>query len=128
MFQPVYSSPPSSPYFATRRHRCFMNRDWKRYDEEVLGPYVRPEVVQSMMDMDTAYGSWQAPDAQLPSFGVGVPAAGFRQNRYLGPIWGTDGNSARKHDWYNSHSVGVLDSWLPDGVILAVSQELSHLA
>ena len=77
-----------------------MNRDWKRYDEEVLGPYVRPEVVQSMMDMDTAYGSWQAPDAQLPSFGVGVPAAGFR----------------------------VLDSWLPDGVILAVSQELSHLA
>jgi hypothetical protein len=33
------------------------------------------------------------------SFREGVPASGFRQNRYLGPSWGAGGNSAHRHDW-----------------------------
>ena len=68
-----------------------------RHDAAVAGPYVRPEVLQAMMDK--AYGNWQAPGAQQPSFGVGVPAAGFRHNRYTGPRWGAGGNSARRHEW-----------------------------
>jgi hypothetical protein len=36
--------------------------------------------------------------------------SGFRQNRYLGPIWGTVGNSARRHDWYKST---VWEYWIP---------------
>ncbi len=47
-----------------------------RHDAAVAGPYVRPEVLQTMMDK--TYDNWQAPDAQHPSFGVGVPATGFR--------------------------------------------------
>lgn len=91
MFQPVYSRPPSSAsYFATRRRRCFMERGWIPDDDE--------EVDEAMREMETAYPSWQTPDAQQPSFGVGVPAAGFRQNRYLAPMWGAGGNSARRHD------------------------------
>ena len=68
-----------------------------RHDAAVAGPYVRPEVLQAMMDK--AYGNWQAPGAQQPSFGVGVPAAGFRHNRYTGPRWGAGGNSARRNEW-----------------------------
>jgi hypothetical protein len=60
--------------------------------------------------MQTAYGSWKAPHALQPSFGAGVPASGFRQNRYLGPSWGAGGNSARRHDWYKST---VWEYWIP---------------
>jgi hypothetical protein len=77
MFQTVYTNPPSSDsYLATREHRCFMWRVLMRHDAAVAGPYVRPEVLQTMMDK--TYDNWQAPDAQHPSFGVGVPATGFR--------------------------------------------------
>ena len=80
MFQPVYTSPPSSAsYFATRLRRCFMDRVWKHDDEEVPGPYDRPEMVQTMRDMKTV---------ELL----------FRMNCYLEPMWDTDGNSSRKHD------------------------------
>ncbi len=41
------------------------------HDAAVAVPYVRHEVLQSMMDQ--ACGNWQAPGAQQPSFGVGVP-------------------------------------------------------
>ncbi len=77
MFRPVYTNPPSSAsYFGTREHRCFMWRVSIRHDAVVVGPYVRPEVLQSMMDQ--AYGNRQVLGAEQPSFGVGVPAAGFR--------------------------------------------------
>ncbi len=103
MLQPVYTNPVSSvSYCATRRHRYFMCRGWKRDREEGPRPYDRPEVVQTIRDMQTAYGSWKAPHALQPSFGGGVPASGFRQNRYLGPTWDADGNSAHRHDWYKS--------------------------
>ena len=56
MFHPVYTNPPSSvSYFATREHRCFTWRVSMRYDAGVAGPYVRPEVLQSMMDQ--SYGN-----------------------------------------------------------------------
>ncbi len=88
MFQTVYTNPPSSAwYFATRLHRCFMWRGSNRDHEEVPRPYNRPEVVQSIRDIQTVYDSWQVPHAQQPSFGTGVPVSGLRQNRYLGPSW-----------------------------------------
>ncbi len=36
--------------------------------------------------------------------------SGSRQNRYLGPSWGADGNNTRRHDWYKST---VWDHWIP---------------
>ncbi len=67
------------------------------HDDTVVGPHVPPEVLQTMMDK--TYGNWQDPGPHQPSFGVGVPAAGFRHNCYTGPRWGSDGNSARRHEW-----------------------------
>jgi hypothetical protein len=84
MFQTVYTNPPSSAwYFATRLHRCFMWRGSNRDHEEVPRPYDRPE---------------------QPSFGTGVPASGFRQNRYLGPSWGVVINNTHLDDWYKSNT------------------------
>ncbi len=111
MFQSVYTNPPSSAsYFVTRRHRCFMWRGSNRDHEEVPRPYDRPEVVQTIRDIQTVYGSWETPHAQKSSFGAGVPTSGFRQNRYLGPSWDAGGNIAHRHDWYKS-TVG--EYWIP---------------
>jgi hypothetical protein len=87
-----------------------MWRGSKRDHEEGPRSYDRPEVVQAIKDMQTAYGSWQPPHVLQPSFGTGVPVSGFSQNRYLGPNWGTDGNSALRHDWYKST---VWEYWIP---------------
>jgi hypothetical protein len=70
--------------------------------EEGPRPYDRPEVVQTIRDIQTVYDSWEVPHTLKPSFGAGVPVSGFSQNRYLGPSWGPVGNSARRHDWYKS--------------------------
>jgi hypothetical protein len=87
-----------------------MWRGSKRDREEGPRPYDRPEVVQSIRDMQTVYGSWKVPHTLQPSFGTGVPTSGFRQNRFLGPIWGDDGNSALRHDWYKSTE---WEYWIP---------------
>jgi hypothetical protein len=87
-----------------------MWRGSKRDHEEGPRPYDRPEVVQVIRDIQTTYGSWQTPHAQQPSFGEGVPVSGFSQNRYLGPIWGVDGNNTQRQDWYK---LTVWEYWIP---------------
>jgi hypothetical protein len=96
MHSPVLTVPPSGgQYFTNRRRRSppHRNRVWTRVYEQLLGSYERPEsMIQTMRDFDTSYGRRQGTDVTQDWIGQGLPAAGFRQNRYLDPAFGAGGN------------------------------------
>lgn len=111
MFQPVYSGPLSrASAFLTRARRRKIIIEMLMEDN-FFGLYDSPETVQAMRDMDTAYGSCAAPDTDQQRFGMGVPADGYRQNRYAAEVWGAGGNSSRRHNWAKSTA---WEYWIPN--------------
>jgi hypothetical protein len=96
MHRPVFTMTPSgTSYFVNRRRRPPPYRDltWTRVYEELWRLHQgRQARVQTMRDLETAYGRRQGSDAQRVWIGQGVPAVDHRVNRYLDPTFGSDGN------------------------------------
>jgi hypothetical protein len=100
MHRPVLTIPP--PY-----------RDvaWTRVYEELVRLHQgRQAREQAMRDLETTYGRRQGRDAERVWIGQGIPAAGYRVNRYQGPAWGTGGNSSRRWEWNKSTA---WEYWIP---------------
>ena len=93
------------------RPRPYQDRVWKRFYDDLLGPYAEPSVMLTVMEqMDLAYGRWRGAGTSEPGPGRGVPRAGFRCRRYLGAQFGANGASARRHAWQKS---SLWEFWIP---------------
>ncbi len=110
MYHPVFRVLPSGE-LGMGRPRPYQDRVWKRFYDDLLGPYAEPSVMLTVMEqMDLAYGRWRGAGTSEPGPGRGVPRAGFRYRRYLGAQFGANGASARRHAWQKS---SLWEFWIP---------------
>jgi hypothetical protein len=110
MYRPVFRVSPSGE-LVLGRPRPYQDRVWRRFYDDLLGPYADPSAMVHVMEqMDQAYGRWPGAGHSQPGPGRGVPRAGFRCRKYLGAEFGASGASARRHAWEKS---SLWEFWIP---------------
>lgn len=110
MYRPVFRVSPSGE-LVLGRPRPYQDRVWRRFYDDLLGPYADPSAMVHVMEqMDQAYGRWPGAGHSQPGPGRGVPRAGFRCRKYLGAEFGASSASARRHAWEKS---SLWEFWIP---------------